>query len=46
MRKKSNHGGHRGTRGITQGNPRALSAKGKLAEDIRWRFAVLGGFDF
>ena len=44
MRKKSNHRGHRGTRGTTQGTPdatRASSAKGKLAEDIRRRFAVL-----
>ena len=49
MRKKSNHRGHRDTRGTTQGTPdakRASSPKGKLAEDIRWRFAVLGGFDF
>jgi hypothetical protein len=49
MRNKSNHREHRGTRGTTQGNPdakRASSAKGKLAEDIRRRFAVFGGFDF
>jgi hypothetical protein len=49
MRKRSNHRGHRGTRGTTQGTPdskRALSATGKLAEDIRRRFAVFGGFDF
>ena len=49
MRKKSNHRGRRGTRGTTQGTPdakRASSAKGKLAEDIRRRFAVFGGFDF
>ena len=35
--------------GTTQGTPkakRASSAKGKLAEDIRRRFAVFGGFDF
>ena len=49
MRKKSNHRGHRDTRGTTQGTPdakRASLAKGKLAEDIRRRFAAFGGFDF
>ena len=49
MRKKSNHRGHRGTPGTTQGTPdakRASLANGKLAEDVRRRFAVFGGFDF
>ena len=48
-REPPNHRGHRGTRGTTQGTPdarRSSSAKSNLAEDIRRRFAVFGGFDF
>ena len=49
MRKKSNHRGHRGTRGNDTGEPSMRSAgtrvNGNLAEAVRRRFAAFGGFD-